>query len=442
MNDSSSTEGEVVPRKDWEALHFDDRSTIVADMHSHPALKRQLPVPHLALSRLRSATTFFPIALRTSFDRVYKGGVDVLVSGVVPPEREFFKDIAFFSELGPVLKLLGWLIFMKGESHFDFTYRQLAMIEDKVEVRYNQHKRRKRKGLPEAGVAHSYAELAQLLDAGKIGVVHSVEGGHCLEGPLASQYKAQPSSVGEVEAEVIGNLEKLAADHALVYITLGHYYPNVITTTGFPYPQRIVHIVTRRRWDSIWRDLTTGLTPLGEKVIQRMLELGVLIDVNHVTPTTRRRVYQIVEDSGKQAAVIASHVGVQSINPDPYNLEDWEIKWIADHGGVIGVMFSNYWLLGHDGSDLGISHISNTIKHFINAAGEEGVNAVGLGTDFDGFSDPPDDLVDASEMPRLTQRLMIEKYLSEDSGIRYRQIQGILGGNFMRVLKDGWQVPL
>jgi membrane dipeptidase len=56
---------------------------------------------------------------------------------------------------------------------------------------------------------------------------------------------------------------------------------------------------------------------------------------------------------------------------------------------------------------------------------------VGLGTDFDGFTTPPEDLKDASEMPRLTQRLLSDGY-SE------RTICKILGGNALRVLRDGW----
>jgi len=56
---------------------------------------------------------------------------------------------------------------------------------------------------------------------------------------------------------------------------------------------------------------------------------------------------------------------------------------------------------------------------------------VGLGTDFDGFTTPPEDLKDASEMPRLTQRLLVEGYGEE-------RVKKILGGNALRVLREGW----
>jgi len=47
------------------------------------------------------------------------------------------------------------------------------------------------------------------------------------------------------------------------------------------------------------------------------------------------------------ASVIASHVDAYEINPSLYNLQDWEIEWIADHRGVVGVIFMNYWLIGY-----------------------------------------------------------------------------------------------
>jgi membrane dipeptidase len=56
---------------------------------------------------------------------------------------------------------------------------------------------------------------------------------------------------------------------------------------------------------------------------------------------------------------------------------------------------------------------------------------VAIGTDFDGFSDPPDDLKDASELPYLTQRLIAENYEEE-------AISKILGGNDSWILRESW----
>ena len=56
----------------------------------------------------------------------------------------------------------------------------------------------------------------------------------------------------------------------------------------------------------------------------------------------------------------------------------------------------------------------------------------GIGSDFDGFTDPPDDLKNAPELPHLTQRLLVTSYHPGD-------IQKLLGGNALRVLLEGWK---
>jgi membrane dipeptidase len=61
-----------------------------------------------------------------------------------------------------------------------------------------------------------------------------------------------------------------------------------------------------------------------------------------------------------------------------------------------------------------------------------GINHVALGSDFDGFTDPPDDLKDASEMSYLTQRLVAEDFAKN-------HIFKILGENVQRVLRRGWK---
>ena len=58
------------------------------------------------------------------------------------------------------------------------------------------------------------------------------------------------------------------------------------------------------RWD-----MTKGLTPEGEEIVRRMLEIGMLIDITHSTPNGRKRVYEIVEEVGATECLIASHTG-------------------------------------------------------------------------------------------------------------------------------------
>jgi membrane dipeptidase len=60
-----------------------------------------------------------------------------------------------------------------------------------------------------------------------------------------------------------------------------------------------------------------------------------------------------------------------------------------------------------------------------------GEDVAGLGTDFDGFTTPPDDLDNVSQMPRLTQRLVVD-------GHSEAAIKKILGGNALRAIRQGW----
>jgi membrane dipeptidase len=158
-----------------------------------------------------------------------------------------------------------------------------------------------------------------------------------------------------------------------------------------------------------------------------MVELGMLIDLSHSTPAARQQIYEIIETSGKHIPLLATHVGAYGLNPSPYNLTDWEIQRIARDGGVGGVIFMPYWLMPKS-SGQGINSISRHLQYMINTGGED---FAGIGTDFDGFAIPPDDLDNASLMPRLTQRLIVDGY-------SLIQIKKILGENALRAIRAGW----
>jgi membrane dipeptidase len=253
--------------------------------------------------------------------------------------------------------------------------------------------------------------LSQPPDRRPIAVVHAIEGAHSLGGSQAG------------DDDVLRHLQELY-ERGVAYITLAHFYPNRVANPCYPFPESFANLSSN---PNIWRDLTLGLTDLGRRVVARMMELGMIIDLSHCTPVARRQVYELADASGKRVPLMATHVGAYAINPTPYNLSDWEVKRIARDGGVVGVIFMNYWLMPHE-TGQGLNFIARTIDHFVNVAGED---HVGIGTDFDGFTDPPDDLKDASEMPRLTQRLLVEGYGEE-------RVKKILGGNALRVLREGW----
>lgn len=412
---------------------------LVFDVHAHPAIKMNIPVIHLTIAGVRPMGYRMPTSHRTSFNRLYDGGVRVLPSGVVTSEGGFIRDLRLSSSYGAFLKARG---VVNRKTSFEQTEEEFKNVKEKVE-RYNRSWWRRvtnkywrpSNPLPEVTVAQNVKAVEDAVREGKIAIIQSIEGAHGLEGERVrdlwrnklgdnAPYEDVPRDARD---EVIENLETLAG-MGLAIIGLGHYYPNVVTATTFSYPQSIAKLVRGKRWKWAWRDGNLGLTDFGREFIEKALDLDIILDVAHVAPVARQQIYDIVKAHPKDKPVIASHVGAYALNPDPYNVTDEEIRTIRDLGGLVGVMFSNYWLVGHDGSDLGINWLSQTIHHIKRVGG---IETVGLGTDFDGFSDPPDDLVDASEMPRLALRLAAD-------GMSFDEIQMVMGGNAWRVLQKGW----
>jgi microsomal dipeptidase-like Zn-dependent dipeptidase len=380
-------------QSDWKHVHFVDAT--ILDLHAHPSLKVSL-FNRTLTSRFRASRSFDPFAVRTDFPKLREGGLDILMSSIYAPEKGILEECGY-------LRLLRYVMVSAWRRVFSRPYFDVAMdMMDGME-RQVQLAKDPQTGKPLAKMIYSVRELNELLGEGDgrpIGVIHNIEGSHCLDGNL-------------------DNLQRLF-DRGVAYMTLAHFYENDAVYPCFPFPES-VQILGCFKGD---RNVALGLKPFGEQVVEKMVDMGMILDIAHCTPPARERIYDIV---GHRMPIIASHVGAYEINPSPYNLKDWEIKKIADMGGVVGVIFMNYWLMPHE-TNRGLNFIARTLDHFMNVGGAD---HVGIGTDFDGFTDPPDDLSDASELPKLTQRLLAEGYTVE-------QIQKILGENALRVLREGW----
>ncbi|MBN1658794.1 MAG: membrane dipeptidase [Anaerolineae bacterium] len=376
----------------WKQVH--DGATIV-DLHAHPSLKTSL-FKRALTRRLRASRAFDPFSVRTDFVSLKKGGVDVLLSTVYAPEKGIYRECVYLRLLRLLMPGTWKRLFSKAS--FDVTMTMLDTMEKQVREAIDPET-----GKPMGQMVKSVGELDRLLatDGDRpIAIIHNIEGGHSLDGNL-------------------DNLSRLF-DRGVAYLTLAHFYANEAVHPCFPYPESVQKFGCFRGD----RDLTLGLTPFGEQVVERMVEMGMILDIAHCTPPARRRIYDIV---GTRAPLLASHVGAYEINPSPYNLQDWELKQIANGGGVVGVILMNYWLMPHE-TKRGLNFVMRTLDHFGKVAG---LDHVGIGTDFDGFTDPPDDLCDASELGRLTQRLIAEGWNEEKIG-------KIWGGNALRMLRQAW----
>lgn len=421
--------------RDWEKLHFN--STVV-DLHTHPSLKSALFHRDLSVNNKRKflqrlfGKAFWPPVSRVDFPKMEAGGVDNILSTVYIPEQGWLTDI-------PVINALKWIK--------PFAYRRLfktpyfeATIRglDDVESQIGRHNDRIIAGISECTrrvrLITGVSSLNSAIDAGDLGVIHSVEGAHSLHGSACGQVIQDFKSLGIAEEnEVLSNLQKLY-DRGVAYLTLAHFYPNAcVESPVFPYPEYGLKL---SRWKGLldkW-DHNKGLTAIGEVVVERMLELGMLIDITHMTPSARSRVYEIVDHHKKRECLVATHIGSYGVNPDPLNLEDWEVSWLSSHGCVIGVIFMNYWLSPID-TGMGLKYIMQTIDRLTRFGG---VDVVGIGSDFDGMTDPPDEITDLSQMPRFTRELA--SLMRSPSSPKYddRAIAKMLGGNALRLLRKGW----
>lgn len=466
---AQETETTTVETSGWENVH---EHVTVVDMHAHPTLKASLFGPFFVRANKRkldklpgpkSYRAFNPFKFRTAFPLLQAGGADVILTATAVPEAEMLPAYLGQQWLAQLVTRLPFLNRIRKRyiqpTYYESTLNSLKAIEIAVE-KYAAFTRDRNSKLGEpkrrlVEVVCSVDRLKEILqrDADKpIALVHAVEGAHSLNGVIAGKELKEfkdfhmggaKDRQDVIEKEILTNLEKLF-DLGVACLTVAHFYPNYVAAPCFPYPEyalKYLDVLGNPEKERIQHDLALGLTEIGERVVKKMLNLGMLVDVTHSTPACRKRIYEIAEQEGKGYRVVATHVGASAINPDPYNLEDWEIKWLADHGGIVGVIFMNYWLQPHQGKQ-GLNYLSRTIEHVIEVGGgkPKGEDVIAIGTDFDGFTDPPDELAHYGLLPQLTKRLMAEYLSTGQNGKRYPDylIEKILGGNALQVLLKGW----
>jgi membrane dipeptidase len=267
-------------------------------------------------------------------------------------------------------------------------------------------------------LALTTSDVERIHADGKIASLIGVEGGHCIE-------------------ESLGTLQRLY-DLGARYMTLTHT-------------------------DTLsWADSGTdeaksgGLSPFGEEVVRTMNELGMMVDLSHVSPETMHDALDVTT-----APVIFSHSSARAVADHPRNVPDDVLKRLKEKDGVVMVNFFSGFIVPEatDITKKGMAlerklraeiedadrrrqemrrwfrqnpyprgTIHDVLDHIDHIAEVAGVEHVGLGSDFDGISVVPEQLEDVSYFPYITQGLL-------DRGYSEEQIQGILGGNLMRVFR-------
>lgn len=408
----------------WQDLH--SQATVV-DLHSHPSLKSSVFHRNIGSKKTKFLQRlfkekFWPFSGRVTFPKMEQGGMDVLLSTAYVLEQGWIDDMS-------LVRKLFWLFPSVRKSIVDPTYfnSTMSMLDSMEEQIVNYNKVRD-EDTRRVVLAANSKDIKSAIKHGDMCVVHSVEGGHSLNGEVAGKTYSDDSTIEphEIRNEVLDNLQKLY-DRGVAYLGLAHFYPNRCAFPVFPYPEYGSSHLDWRSITGSW-DETKGLTPLGEEVVEKMLDLGMLIDISHCTLKARKRIYDIVKSNRKSECLLSTHTGAFEVNRISYNLRDWELEWMADRGCAVGIIFMNYWTSPVD-SGLGLKYIEQTLNHIINVCGED---TASIGTDFDGFTDPPDELIDVSELPRLTMYL---------KGLGYEDdvVEKFLGKNALRVLMNGWK---
>ncbi len=344
-----------------------------------------------------------PWVLRT------KAGASFITADIAQPQPQFNTDIPRLRQGGVGAQF--WAAYAPAE-----TVRNKTAAHDVLE-QIDLIRRMVRRYPETFELAVTAADVTRIHRAGKIASLIGIEGGHAIENSLG--------------------LLRMYHSLGVRYMTLTH-----ADTTD-------------------WADAATdtprhgGLSPFGEEVVAAMNELGMLVDISHVSAETMKDALAV-----SRAPIIASHSSAFALAAHPRNVPDDVLKLVAKNGGVVMVnFFSGFvvaesaqimadmfaarrklraevtddaafekayktWQNEHPMPSGTIHDVVDHIDHIVKIAG---IDHVGLGSDFDGVSMLPKQLEDVSTYPYITQALL-------DRGYSEADVRKVLGENLLRVL--------
>ncbi|HEA17510.1 MAG TPA: membrane dipeptidase [Pseudoalteromonas prydzensis] len=272
-------------------------------------------------------------------------------------------------------------------------------------------------------IASSTADIKAQFKQGKMSLAMGMENGSPIEGEMK-------------------NLQHFF-DRGVRYITLAHSQSNHIADSSYD---------IRRKWK--------GLSPFGKKLVTEMNNIGMLIDVSHISDDA---FYQVIELS--KTPVIASHSSLRKYTPGfERNMDDDMLLALKKNGGVIQINFGSSFVTSNsrswydqlnnkkdDAKKQGVklskdfdaayrkknpfpfASLEQVLDHIDHVVELIGIDYVGIGSDYDGVGDSlPVGLKDVSSYPNLVQGLMDRGYSDTD-------IKKILSDNVLRVWQQAEQ---
>ena len=269
----------------------------------------------------------------------------------------------------------------------------------------------------EARLARNPQELHDALDAGKVALVHCVEGGFHLGG--------DPRAVKTAVQQLAGL--------GVAYITLAHLIWRDVATNapGFePY-------VSDDAYRVLFPQPAEGLSELGEAAVEAMVEHGVLVDLTHMSERALAHTFTLLDglDPDRRVPVVATHAGYRFGDME-YMLDERALERIAERDGVVGLIFAATKLrdgLPRQGSRRFEDSFGVFARHIDRIHEITGSHRhTAIGSDLDGFIKPTlPGFDDMRDMARL-ERALHGRYGAHDA-------TAICSENALRVLAAGWR---
>lgn len=171
-------------------------------------------------------------------------------------------------------------------------------------------------------------------------------------------------------------------------------------------------------------DLGPGLTDAGKRLVRKCNELGIMVDLSHIT---EKGFWDVQAISTKP--LVATHSNAHVISQSPRNLTDKQLDAVRDSGGVVGLNY-HVSFLRPDGAHDAETPLSMMVDHIEHLVEKLGIDGVALGSDYDGATMPAE-LKDATGLPGLLGSM-------RDRGYDDESLRKIAHENWVRVLRETW----
>ncbi|XP_068849135.1 dipeptidase 3 [Capricornis sumatraensis] len=231
-------------------------------------------------------------------------------------------------------------------------------------------------------------------------------------------------------AEGLNSTQKLAC---LIGVEGGHSLDSSLSVLRSFYLLGVRYLTLTFTCNTPWAESSTkfqlfytnisGLTSFGEKVIEEMNRLGMMVDLSYGSHALAQQALKV-----SKAPVIFSHSAAKAVCDNMLNIPDDILQLLKKNGGIVMVSLS----MGVLQCNL-FANVSTVADHFDHIRAVMGSEFIGISGSYDGSGRFPEGLEDVSTYPVLIEELLRR-------GWREEELQGVLRGNLLRVFSQVEQV--